>query len=146
MPVGEDDDGEVGEAEVQAGIAVVQAEDQTMVLPGQPVDPETTVGTILQERSRCLRAEPAAEHVVGLSRDRRGDDQFPRFRLEDLTHQLASRVAAVGKRNQWGGIDDEGQSPNPSRSSSSGTSATELPSPSAHAVSAKRRSEASRDS
>src|SRR5262249_36414335 len=70
------------------------------------------------------------DEVVRLGRDRGWHDQLPWLLSEQLADPRVKRVAGISKGDQRSGVDDERHDPNPASSSSSGTSATDDPSPS----------------
>ena len=125
MAMGQDDHREIGEAEVQVHVTVVQAQDQAVLLPGQSVDLETSFGQVGQERTGGASAEAPAQHVVDLGAHRPRDDQCPGLVLEDSAYHLELGITTIGEGDQRSGVDDQGQLPNPWRRSSSGRSATD---------------------
>ena len=142
----QDNDGKIGEAQVKSGITVVECERQAMLLLRQPLDTETALGEILQEPPSGARATALANQVVDLGSDRRRNDQRPGLCLEEPANNGMAGIAGITQGNQGRRVDDEGQLPNPRKSSSSGMSATEVPSPSQAPLSAKARSAVSCDS
>jgi hypothetical protein len=139
-------DCKIGKAQVKSGITVVECERQAMLLLRQPLDTETALGKILQEPLSGARATALANQVVDLGSNRRRNDQRPGFCFEEPADNGMARIAGITQSNQGRRVDDEGQLPNPRKSSSSGMSATEVPSPSQAPLSAKARSAVSCDS
>ncbi len=65
MAVGEHHDRQACQPEVETGTAIVEAEDQGMVLSRQTIDAEAAVGEVLEESSRGVGAEAAARATSG---------------------------------------------------------------------------------
>jgi hypothetical protein len=138
--MGQDNDGKIGETQVKSGITVVACERHAMLLLRQPLDTETALGEILQEPPSGARATALANQVVDLGSDRRRNDQRPGICFEEPADNGMAGIAGITQGNQGRRVDDEGQLPNPRKISSSGMSATEVPSPSQAPLSAKARS------
>ena len=139
MTMGQDDDREIGEAEVKDHLTVVQAQDQAVLLSGQSVDLETSFRQVVQEGAGRAGAETPAQHVVDLGAHRPRDHHCPGLVLEESAYNLELGITTIGEGDQGSGVNDEGQWPNPWRRSSSGRSATDWPSPSAEPVRLNRR-------
>jgi hypothetical protein len=139
MTMRQNDHREVGEAEVQVHVTVVQARDQAVLLSSQSVNLETSFGQVGQEGTGRTSVEAPAQHVVDLGAYRPRDDQRPGLVLEDSAYLLELGITTIGEGDQRSGVNDEGQLPNPCRKSSSGRSATDWPSPSADPVRLNRR-------
>ena len=136
----QDNDCKIGEAQVKSSITVVECERQAMLLLRQPLDTETALGEILQEPPSGAGTTALANQVVDLGSDRRWNDQRPGLCFEEPADNGMAGITGITQGNQGRRVDDEGQFPNPRKSSSSGMSATEVPSPSHAPLSAKARS------
>lgn len=140
MPVREDNDREVGKSEVEAGVAIVKGEGDGVLIFCEGFDSEPPLGQVLQKGARRLHTNSPAQQVVHLSRHWSRNDELARLVLDDSSYRVETSVAGIGQGDEGCSVDDEGQLPNPSRSSSSGMSPADRPSPAPEAVRANRLS------
>lgn len=137
---------EISQAKVEGGIAVVDRERKAVFLRRQSIDAETACGKVFEKPPRGGRASALADQIVNLGSDGRGDDKRPKLTFEEPANSRMLRITRITQGNQGRGIDDKSQLPNPRSNSSSGTSATEVPSPSHAPVRANARVGSRRDS
>src|SRR5207244_10323152 len=137
---GDDDGAEVGQPGVNILISTLEGHDQPVILGFEAGDGEPSRCEVVQERQPCSAAEPAAKQIVDFSGDGGWNHQFPRLLAQEGLHPRLHWIASIGHRDEGPGIDDQCHEPKPSRSSSSGMSATEPPGPSPLPTTAKFRS------
>src|ERR1700716_4160908 len=131
---------EVGQPGVDVLISTLQVQNQPIIFGIEAGNGESPRGKVVQERQPRRAAEAAAEQVVDFSGDGGRNHQLPRLLAQQGLDPRHHRIAPVGYRNEWPGVDDQRHEPKPSSSSSSGMSAPELPGPSALPTRAKFRS------
>ena len=136
---GEHDDGEVGQAQVERRVPIVDGQSESVFLDRQRSDAEPLFGEILEEASCRAISTPSTDEVIDLGCDGRWDDQRSGLSLQHAANTAVVRVAGVPQGDQGSRINNECQSPNPRSSSSSDRSATDVPSPSQEPVSANER-------
>ena len=132
-----DDHAQVSEISIKILVAAFEIRDESVLVRFEVSDEESTSGEIFDETQASTAPEPTTEQVVDLCGN--GSRQYELARLLSQ-HRLNSRaqaVAAICDRDERSGVEDDRQSPKPSSSSSSATSAMEPPGPSATPMSAK---------
>ena len=132
-----DDDAQVGETSINTLVAVLEICDDAVLVRFKVSDDEPTSGEILDEGEASTASEPTAEQVVDLCGNGSRNYKLAWLLPEHRLHHQAQAVAAISDRYERGGVENDRQSPKPSSSSPSGTSAMEPPGPSAMPMSAK---------
>ena len=132
-----DDHAQVGETSIKILVAAFEICDDAVFVRFKMGDDEPTSGEILDKAKASTAAEPTTEQVVDLC-----GHGSRKYKLAWLLskHRLYSRtqaVPAISDGDERSGVEDDRQSPKPSSSSSSGTSAMEPPGPLAMPMSAK---------
>jgi len=132
-----DDDAQVGETSIDPLVAVLELCDDAILVRFEVIDDEPTSGEILDEGEASTAPEATAEQVVDLCGHRSWKDELAWLLPEQRLHHRTQAVAAISDRYERCSVENDGQSPKPSSSSRSGTSAMEPPGPSAMPMSAK---------
>ncbi len=132
-----DDDAQVGETSINTLVSVFETCDEAVLVRFKVSDEEPTGGEIFDEGEPSTASEPTAEQVVDLCGNGSRKHELARLLPEDRLYHRTQAVAAIGDRHERCGVENDRQSPKPSSSSSSGTSAMEPPGPSAMPMSAK---------
>jgi len=138
-PSRQDDNRSVCQPEFKVGVLLVQARGQCVLLWGQSRYQESPRRHVTQERPGRLSSPATPDQVVRFGRDRGWHDQFTLLLSQQFADPGVKRVMGVSEGDQGSGVDDERHAPNPASSSSSGTSATDDPSPSHAPSRAKSR-------
>lgn len=137
VPLGGDNDTQIGEANVKILVTPFEIRDDAVLLRFNVSDDEPTSGKILDEAEASVTSDPTTEQVVDLCGDGSRNDKFARLISQHRLYGRTQAVAAISAGYERSGVEDDGQSPKPSSSSLSGTSAMEPPGPSAMPRSAK---------
>lgn len=131
------DHAQVGETSIKMFVAAFKICDDAVLVRFKVSDDEPASGEIFDEAEASTAPEPTPEQVVDLcgngSRNYKLAWLLSQYRLYSRTQA----VAPICDRDKRSGVEDDRQSPKPSSSSPSGTSAMEPPGPSAMPMSAK---------
>jgi len=138
-PSSQDYNRSVCQPKLEASVLFVQARGQCVLFWGQSLNQESPSRHVAQERPGGLGSPATPDQVVRLGRDWGWHDQLPWLPSEQVADPGVKRVAGVSEGDQGSGVDDERHAPNPASRSSSGTSATDDPSPSHAPSRAKSR-------
>jgi hypothetical protein len=95
MPMRQHNDGEIGQAEVEGGEAIVQGKGHPMLCQGQSFDAKTARREIFQEPACGARTTALAEQIVYLGAHWGRNHQGPRFGFQDSTHYCMLRIARI---------------------------------------------------
>lgn len=120
-------------------LAALEAGGEPVLVSGQALYHEPVGADVVPEGARGSWAATAAEQVIDFSGNRCGNDQLTGLPVQQVSHRRMVRVSSVAQRDQRRCIDNECHSPKPASSSSSGTFATDVPSPDQAASRAKLR-------
>lgn len=140
MTLGGDDDTEVSEASIDVLVPTFELRDDTMVVRLQMSDDEPSGSQIFDETETSSTPQTTTKQVVHFRSDGSGDDQLAWLLSEHQFDRRPKAVPSVGDGDERSRVDDDRQSPKPSRSSRAGTSAMEPPGPSPMPNSTKLRS------
>lgn len=137
MAMRRDDHAQVGETSIKLFVAAFEIRDEAVLVRFEVSDEEPTSGEIFDETEASTAPEPTTEQVVDLCGNGSRKHELARLLPQHQLNSRAQAVAAICDRDERSGVENDRQSPKPSSSSSSGTSAMEPPGPSATPMSAK---------
>jgi len=111
--ISQHDDGQIGQAELETRILIMESQGDTMLPSGQPLNTETALGQVLKEPPPSLSSSSLADQVIYFSSDGSRDHQQPEFRINTMPNSGVKWIAVIAERDKWSSIDDEGHSPKP---------------------------------
>src|ERR1700761_8586443 len=119
-PPGQDDRRAIREAELEIRVAGVEAHDLRILLGSERGYLVSTRGEIGEKGASGAATESPTKQVVDLSARRRRHDQGTGLGREEFEDLRRERVVAIRQRDHRPRIEDQGHSPKPASSSSSG--------------------------
>ncbi len=124
---------------IKVGVLLIQPCHGAVLISRQPLDQEPARRHVAQEGPGRCGAPAAPDEIVHFRRHWCRDNQVSAFCTQHITDGGVEPVTGIPEGDQWRSVNDQGHAPNPASSSSSGTSATEDPSPAHAPSSAKSR-------
>ena len=132
-----DDDAQVGKTSIKIFVAAFEIGDDAVLVRFKVSDEEPAGGEVFDEAAAGTAPEPTTQQISDLCGNGSRKYKLARLLSQHRLHGRTQAVAPICDRDERSGVENDRQSPNPSSSSPSGTSAMEPPGPSATPVSAK---------